>query len=179
MTQRKGKYNEKTIDQSGRITTAYQKWSQMMHRCYDPKYRQRKPTYRGCSVCEEWHDFNTFLKWYNLNYREGFDLDKDILSDGNKVYSPDVCLFVPHYINMQVQQPKKGRYLTGVSQRGKRYYAAYGKNEARVYLGVYNTEMEAHQAYRRHKAYEIEKMATLAIENGDIDWRVYDALINR
>ena len=48
-----------------------------------------------CSVCEEWKHFSNFKKWFDENYIEGFDIDKDILIKGNKVYSPEACSFVP------------------------------------------------------------------------------------
>ena len=56
-----------------------------------------------CSVYEGWHNFQNFAKWYEDNYyeieEEQMHLDKDILVKGNKVYSPDTCVFVPETIN--------------------------------------------------------------------------------
>lgn len=171
----KRKYEYKTTNEAGKTATAYNKWSQMMHRCYDPVYLKDRPTYEGCEVCPEWHDFNEFAKWFYQNHKEGFELDKDILHQGNKVYSPDVCVCVPHYINMQVRDLKPKHYMIGVSRRGNKYCAYFNGK----YLGSFYTEKAAHEAYLVYRAEQIEKIASLAIENGDIDWRVYDALVSR
>lgn len=78
-------------------------WSDMLRRCYSEKYRDKKPSYVGCTVCEEWHNFQNFAKWYEENYYEFEDeimqLDKDILVKGNRVYSPKTCLILPNSIN--------------------------------------------------------------------------------
>ena len=42
----------------------------------------------------EWHNFQVFAKWFDENYMEGFQLDKDIKIEGNKIYSSGTCLFV-------------------------------------------------------------------------------------
>lgn len=38
-------------------------------------------------------------KFYDENYKEGFQLDKDILKIGNKIYCQEYCRFVPNYLN--------------------------------------------------------------------------------
>ena len=76
----------------------YSHWRGMLMRCYDQKYLQKYPTYIDCTVCEDWLNFSNFQQWYNKNYYEipgeTMCLDKDILVKGNKVYSPDTCIFV-------------------------------------------------------------------------------------
>lgn len=78
---------------------SYKSWGHMIERCYSPRFQIRNPTYIGCSVCDEWLLFSNFKKWFDENYVDGFALDKDILVEGNKVYSPDTCRFVPQYLN--------------------------------------------------------------------------------
>lgn len=78
----------------GNARNAYQCWSGMLERCYCKKFKAKRTTYSGCSVCSEWHNFQNFAKWYLLNYKPGLELDKDVLIDGNKLYSPSTCLFV-------------------------------------------------------------------------------------
>lgn len=71
----------------------YSVWSTMMHRCYDEK-RLKYPSYggRGISVCEEWHNPNSFIDWAECNgYKNGLQLDR---VDNNAGYSPDNCRFV-------------------------------------------------------------------------------------
>lgn len=86
-----GKSSPNKIDRK-----AYQTWAGMLERCYCPKAQKRYPTYNGCVVCDEWHDFGIFQDWFNRNYKEGLDIDKDILAEGRrgKLYSPKTCKFV-------------------------------------------------------------------------------------
>lgn len=83
----------------GKQTGEYMTWVSMFTRCYDSKYQIKQPTYIGCTVHPEWHNFQNFAKWYEENYIENFHLDKDILVPGNKIYGPDTCCFVPQVIN--------------------------------------------------------------------------------
>ena len=78
----------------------YRKWSDMLMRCYSEKYLTKYPTYGGCSVCEEWLNFQVFAVWAQENCVEGYELDKDIKVKGNKIYSPETCLFVSKQDNM-------------------------------------------------------------------------------
>lgn len=75
-------------------TKAYSIWSNMLKRCYCHKTQRRQPTYKGCTVCVEWHNYQNFAKWFEVNYIKGLHLDKDIRSQGEKVYSPETCMFV-------------------------------------------------------------------------------------
>ena len=87
------------VKQGGRHIPSYCFWKRMLERCYSSKWHKDHPSYLGCSVCDEWKVFSHFDSWFNEHYREGYDLDKDILVQGNKVYSPSTCCFVPHRIN--------------------------------------------------------------------------------
>ena len=55
----------------------------------------------GCSTIDDWHNQSKFSEWYLLHeYRfDGWEIDKDILLKGNKIYSPENCCFVPAEIN--------------------------------------------------------------------------------
>ncbi len=75
------------------------KWKSVLERCYCPKWHKNKPTYKDCIVAESWHNFQNFAQWFEENYKEGFELDKDILLKGNKVYCSNLCCFVPAEIN--------------------------------------------------------------------------------
>ena len=77
--------------------SAHKSWSRMMERCYSENCQRKKPTYKGCYVLDEWHNFQNFAKWHEENYpKDGnpYQLDKDIKVDGNKVYGPDFCMYV-------------------------------------------------------------------------------------
>ena len=79
---------------NGKDTKPYKTWKNMIKRCYSHKSQVKNPTYIGCSVDPIWHNFQKFGAWYDANYIEGYDLDKDIKIDGNKVYAPENCKFV-------------------------------------------------------------------------------------
>ncbi len=74
----------------------YQIWASMIQRCYSHEAKKNRPAYITCSVCEEWHNFQNFAKWLEVNYIEGLHIDKDIhqRSVENKIYSPETCKFV-------------------------------------------------------------------------------------
>lgn len=108
---------------------SYLRWSAMMHRCYHNN-DERDSSYSGCSVCEEWHDYENFRKWFSENYVEGYCLDKDLIKKGNKIYSPDTCCFLPPRINIMFKgTPTRDKLLPrGVRKaiRSQRYRAAIG-----------------------------------------------------
>ena len=97
-------------------------YQDMKNRCYNAKLHERYPQYIGCSVCDEWlDDKENFYQWVEDNFytigNEQIDLDKDILVKGNKDYSPETCVFVPHPINTMIlsNQGKRGKYPLGVN----------------------------------------------------------------
>ena len=85
---------------NGKVTQTYIIWKAMLSRCYCLKTQSRRPSYKGCSVVPEWHDFQVFAEWFELNHITGCDIDKDIKINGNKVYGPDTCLFVTRTENI-------------------------------------------------------------------------------
>lgn len=83
-------------------TPAYSRWVKMLTRCYDPYSLNRRPTYRDCTVCKEWHNFQNFAEWFYsqpLCDTSDCSLDKDIKVKGNRVYSPDTCMLVTKGVN--------------------------------------------------------------------------------
>lgn len=160
------------------------KWHDMMNRCYNVKTQMRHKQYEGCTVCEEWHNYTNFKKWYEEHcYQvddERMDLDKDILCKGNKVYSPDTCIIVPHNINtlFLFGQAKRGKYPVGVhfdSERGK-YRTSLNIDGEKKKSGRWDTPEEAFAEYKNLKEAEILKMANKY--KGKIPNRVYNAMRN-
>ena len=84
---------------NGVRTKEYTTWHNMLERCYSEKAQAIHPTYKGCTVCDEWHNFQNFAKWFLANNKDGLHLDKDIKTKGNKVYSPENCMFVSQVDN--------------------------------------------------------------------------------
>ena len=94
---------------NGIHTPEYTRWYNMLIRCYNKEYQEKFPTYKGCTVCDHWHNFQNFAEWFYDNYpRDGdiYHLDKDIRTDGNKEYSPLSCLFVTPDDNNEKAQAK-------------------------------------------------------------------------
>ena len=141
----------------------YVRWFSMLARCYDTKQFARQPTYIGCTVCDEWLTFSNFKNWMVRQGWEGKELDKDVLVQGNKVYSPATCIFVPPSINKLLASKKgnRGAYPQGVSlnKLSGKFVAQCcvdGKVKA---LGYYKTIEAAQTAYRDFKYKVIRKLA--------------------
>jgi hypothetical protein len=164
-------------------------WKGMLERCYNKKCIETQPTYKGCIVCEEWHDYQNFKVWFNENFIELKDknervcLDKDILVKGNKIYSPETCCFVPNEINVLFTKTNKNRglYPIGVYYKKKlnKYIAQCSEKIGRdkkqqKHLGVFNTPKEAFEAYKQYKEMYIKKVADKY--KGQIKDNVYEAL---
>jgi hypothetical protein len=100
---------------NGKNTKAYATWARMLERCYYEKYQARNPTYIGCTVDKEWHNFQCFAKWYHENYPadgKDYQLDKDLLVKGNKIYSADTCCFLTPQQNTETSQAKRYQFVS-------------------------------------------------------------------
>lgn len=173
----------KSRDETGKHTKCYEVWTSMHQRCYDPKFHEKYPTYENCTVCKEWNSYQEFAKWDNENYyeveNERMNLDKDILSKGNKVYSADTCIYVPQSINnLFVKHDKaRGVYPIGVCKRGNKFVAQLSKGDGkRIHLGYYSTPNEAFEAYKQAKEDYIKEVAEEYKDK--IPHRLYEALMN-
>ena len=136
----------------------YSKWYDMLRRCYSEEYQEKHPTYKGCSVCEEWKHFNNFKRWMEQQDWEGKDLDKDFLVEGNRTYSPSACIFIPQKVNKFVTTSGKmrGDHPIGVrldKRRKKNPYLSQCSDGSGVqkYLGYFATPEQAHQSWLQKK----------------------------
>lgn len=159
----------------------YVKWKSMIERCYSTKYLETRPTYRGCTVCEEWLLFSNFREWMLTQDWEGNQLDKDLLFLGNKIYSPETCCFISGTINSFLLGGKISNTMVGVtSPKGMDYYLAHcGANPSsgrENYIGLYPSEVEAHLAWKKRKH---EYACQLVDSENVTDSRVVEALRNR
>lgn len=176
-----GKFDiDATRTSSKTIRNAYFVWYDMLCRCYSKKFQEKQPSYIGCVVCEEWKLFSNFLAWFEVNYKEGCELDKDILFKNNKVYSPETCIFLPKRINTLIlrQKRKRGEYPIGVHNNGSSFIANIKKDKKTLYLGSFKTKEEAFLAHKQAKELYIQEVAQEYFNKGEIDKRVYDALMN-
>lgn len=158
----------------------YRAWKRMIARCYSLKFQAKFPTYRGCSVTQEWHSFVAFRAWMLTQPWEGSELDKDILVPGNKVYSPDTCIFVPSHLNMFMtdRAAARGEWPIGVSwQKSAGKYKAYCRNPftgKQEHLGLFSDPDNAHEAWRKRKHEHACRYADI-----QSDPRIAQALLTR
>ncbi len=166
----------------------YDLWKSMLHRC-TKEYGFKRSAYAGVTCSENFKSYSLFYEW--CNKQVGFknvdekgnywQLDKDLLIKGNKVYSEDVCVFVPQRLNLLLikYDAKRGEFPIGVSwcekrgkfQTGCKDYLGVSRN-----LGRYYTVEESFQAYKTFKEATIKQAANDYKEV--LDERVYQALLN-
>ena len=158
----------------------YITWSGMLKRCYSSKLHERRPTYIGCSVSDDWLTFSNFRSWMMTQDWQDKHLDKDLLIEGNKVYGPDTCVFVSRMVNNFTLDSgsARGELLIGVTwHKPKEKFLSQCSNpftKKNEHQGYFDCEQEAHEAWLKRKlelAYELA-----AIQE---DSRVATALINR
>ena len=156
------------IKVDGKIVWQYQLWQSMMGRCFGEKVKQRYPTYRDVTCCDEWLSFANFFEWVNkeVEYKghpAGSALDKDIIVKGNKIYSPEFCSFVPTAVNSLLLDSGAGRgeFPVGVCfdkcrSKFKAYLNCFGRKK---HLGYYTTIESASFAYKIAKEAQIKVVA--------------------
>ena len=156
----------KTTDDDGNELRSIITWSGMLQRCYGRYSEINKPSYEDCEVCAEWLNYQNFAKWYYENYYEipgeRMMLDKDILIKGNKLYSPDTCVFVPIKINSLFTKCDKtrGELPIGVSYYNKKFIAqCHDGNGNNKKIGRYSTIEQAFDAYKTYKEKIIKRIA--------------------
>jgi len=145
-----GPYSKKTHEK------LYKTWSSMLLRAYDCKFHMRHPTYKDVTVCKEWHNLQVFGKWFEDNYIEGFELDKDLLSPESKIYSPDTCVFIPHRLNSFLTNNKadntSGHAGVYWHKRDEVWVAAISAGCGRLHLGYFSKLEEAVEAYKEARS---------------------------
>ena len=160
------------------ICPIYKYWQAMFGRCYNQATQNNQPTYKGCTVHEDWHLYSKFKDWVLTQDWVGKHLDKDILIEGNKIYSPDTCVFVNKLTNSFIINPSryKGVRKTGVTQVDSKYVAFCNDPFKRYkdYLGTFKMEDEAHEAWRSKKLEYAHEVVEL-----ESDVRVKEAIIKR
>lgn len=167
---------------NGKGCKAYNCWSGMLERCYSDKYHLTcRYKGRGVKVCDDWHNYQTFAKWFKDNYIEGFELDKDILS--GKLYSPETCVFIPKELNtfFTARHKARGEYPLGVGydKLSKKFQVNLNNGKGKgVYLGLHSTPEDAFQVYKREKEKMCKAYAKDYLEKGWISEKTYNALMS-
>lgn len=158
----------------------YVDWNSMLQRCYDPLFHKRTPTYIGCSVCKEWQTFSNFYEWWKRNHIDGYALDKDLIKKGNKVYSPETCVYLPKDINNLLSKRKKYRGILPIGvrwdKRKEKYMATMSYHAYPKFIGYYDNPKDAFYAYKEAREAYVREIAE--DYKNVIDIRAYNALIN-
>lgn len=158
----------------------YVAWVGILSRCYDKNKKEYNSAYNDVAVCDNWLTFSSFRKWFIDSYTDDYELDKDLLFIGNKLYSPNTCIYVPQWLNNFTMDVKarRGQYKIGVSwDNNKEKFIARCSNpltKKQENIGRFNTEAEAHCAWLTKK---LEHALNLKSEMDAIDLRIYPNVI--
>lgn len=160
----------------------YSRWCCMRVRCSEKGWANKYKTYKGCSICEEWMLFDNFRLWAENpvnGYMIGYQIDKDLLFKGNKIYSPNTCCFIPPEINNVLTNCRKarGKYPVGVTKNRKLFAAHISIHSKQKCIGTFKSPEEAFFAYKNFKERYIKDVAEKYFQEGKITKRVYDALL--
>lgn len=155
-------------------TRAYLLWMSILSRTRGKN--SRKASY--VNTVNSFESFQEFAEWCQDQYgylnkdEKGryWQLDKDLLYFGNNAYSPTTCVFIPVRLNSFIPASPGGRigqFLQGVSWHihHKKFRAASSENSKILNLGLYDSEIEAHRAWQKHKIQKLEEfMADSTLE---------------
>jgi hypothetical protein len=161
------------------VCPAYHAWERMLERSYSDKYHAKRPTYSGVTVCDEWKNFCAFRAWWIKNQVDGWQIDKDLLSDSG-AYSPEVCVFVPAWLNSFTTDcgASRGEWPIGVCYKKGvgRFRALCGNpiSKKQDHLGYFNTPEKAHLAWLTRK---LELALELKPKMDSIDPRIYPRVV--
>lgn len=178
---------------NGKHTKEYKAWRSMIMRSQNKEYKKNHPTYEDVTVCEEWLLFTNFYEWIHSQSNfskwangEQWNIDKDIIKKGNKVYSPNTCFLIPNNVNKLFTNHKnaRGDCPVGVTYYKKdNIYAAacnnpYSSNKyKRQYLGTYKTKESAFETYKNRKEEIIKQVAQVEFDAGNITEECYNAMM--
>lgn len=133
----------------------YTRWQGMIMRCYSDRFKRTRPTYENVEVCGEWKIYSNFRDWCKLQNHVGNHMDKDLLVEGNTLYSPDTVCFIPPELNSFFTDRKRfTSAAVGVREQEIGKFSARvmnpftGKRES---LGVYDNVFSASDAWRQRK----------------------------
>lgn len=174
----------------GKRTKECVAWYAMIRRCFDEKIKDKNPTYKDVTCCDEWllydnfyewlHSQENFNKWYD---NDGWNVDKDILVKGNKIYSPETCCLVPHNVNTLFVKNNKDRGGCPIRvyfyKKSNKFRAQISNKNQLNGLGYYLTLEDAfYLGYKPYKENLIKQVAQEEYAKGNITKHCYDAMMN-
>lgn len=170
------------VEVGGRMTLCpiYCVWYGVYSRCNSKKTKESCPTYSDVFLHDEWKSFMKFRSWFISNYKDGYFIDKDLLVVGNRCYGPDVCVFVPRWLNNFTETRLGAR--NGV-MIGACWHHEVGKFAGRCnnpitgkgeHLGLFVNEIDAHNAWLSRK---LDLAFQLKDKMDEIDERIYGNVV--
>lgn len=174
---------------NGVFVKEYTLWENMIRRCVDIKEKEKYPTYKDVTCCDEWLLYENFYDWLHKQpnfdkwLNDKFTLDKDILIKGNKIYSPETCCLVPENVNKLFIKHgnARGKYPIGVVyHKASNSFVAQAHDGAgkQVHLGCYDTPEQAFLAYKKYKENIIKQVAREEYSKGNITKQCYNAMMS-
>lgn len=168
--------------------TEYEHWRGMLRRCQETWW-VKHPAYNETSCSDNFKNYSFFYQWCNAQVGFGnkdekgklWQLDKDLLIGGGRVYGEDTCVFLPQEINKLIvnNRPTRGNYPIGVhwdKRLNKFISQCNGVSETSKHLGCFDTQEQAFQAYKAFKEGYIKRKADEYKEQ--LDHRAYKALMS-
>lgn len=167
------------VDGKKVVKREYNQWAGMKIRAGTHKF------YEGVSLSDKFKSYDSWCEW--AKKQKGFmnvepsgkvwAIDKDILGDG-KLYSEDVCVFVPVEINNLIKSsgnkglPTGVWYDSGVSYHN--YKAIGGYLGHQFQLGGFSDVKRAHFVYLQFRTWMVEDI--ILRYGNSVDERVYQSL---
>ena len=161
-----GEYESKN---DGEIHPFYDAWRGALRRSYDPLFHKKFPLYKDCEVHEDWHNYQNFCEWSSAQvFYKGYKLDKDILVQGNKLYGPDTCVYLPNELNCIISNRwddnrglPRGVSISANPNAKKKIYVASlrRKGVSNLNLGYFDSPEEAYLVYKYEKEKYVKERA--------------------
>lgn len=94
----KGYFDVTTVEEyyNKRGSKAFQIWLGILSRV------GKSHKYKDVTISKEWLLFSCFEAFHTKWYREGYAIDKDLLSGTRKIYSPNTCTYMPTCLNNSI-----------------------------------------------------------------------------
>lgn len=158
-------------------------WNNMIQRCYYDKFQKRQKTYIAVSVSDEWLVYSKFesdiLSMLNVDkfLNNDWELDKDLLVVGNRVYSKETCCFIPKSLNSNFSSFSEiFKSEKGVSLLPYGTYRVVLGGSQKNHVGCFKTKEEAVSVYRKKKCERL--LSALEGYREYLDDRVFESFFN-